>query len=103
MSVLKKDELMEKLKTILGEKTDDETLSFIEDVSDTYDDALKGKENDEDWQKKYEENDKMWREKYRDRFFNSSGNDEDDEDEPPIEKKEVEEKPLTFENLFKGE
>lgn len=102
MSVLKKSELMEKLKTILGDKTDDETIVFIEDVSDTLDAG-----NSEDWKQKYEENDKMWREKYTKRFFD--GNDvEDDGKENDVEEveKETEKeeaKPLTFENLFKGE
>lgn len=98
MSVLKKEELMEKLKAIIGEKTDDETLSFIEDVNDTFDDKS-GTQDGEDWQKKYEDNDKMWREKYRDRFFNKDSSDDDDDDDI-IENKKVEDKPLTFENLF---
>lgn len=106
MSVLKKSELMDKLKTIIGEKTDDETLAFIEDVNDTFDDKNKGGTSDEEWQKKLDENDKMWREKYRDRFFKSSGTDEDVNKniDDVVKKGETEvEKPLTFENLFKNE
>lgn len=102
MSVLKKEELFEKMKTIIGDRTDDYALAFMEDVKDTFESTEKGKADEEDWQKKYEENDKMWREKYRDRFFKSSGNDDDDIEEK-IEPKEPEEKPLTFENLFKEE
>ena len=59
MSVLKKSELMDKLKTIIGEKTDDETLAFIEDVNDTFDDKEKGSTSDEEWQKKLDDNGKM--------------------------------------------
>ena len=107
MSVLKKTELMEKLKTIIGDKNDDETLAFIEDVNDTFDDKSKGTTSDEDWQKKYDELDNKWREKYKERFFNKSGNEEDiKEDEKIIENGDVEgeeKKPLTFENLFKTE
>ena len=81
MSVLKKNELMEKLKQFIGEKTDDETLTFIEDVNDTFDDKSKNENSEEDWKKKYEENDKMWREKYRERFFNKDVDDDDDDDD----------------------
>lgn len=106
MSVLKKTELMEKLKTIIGDKNDDETLAFIEDVNDTFDDKSKGATSDEDWQKKYDELDNKWREKYKERFFNKSGNEEDvKEDEKLIDESTEgeEKKPLTFENLFKTE
>lgn len=71
MAVLSKSELMEKLKGVIGDKSDDETLAFIEDVNDTLDEK---KTDDTDWQKKYEENDKEWREKYKKRFFEQSGN-----------------------------
>ena len=101
MSVLKKSELMEKLKAILGDKTDDDTIVFIEDVSDTLEAG-----SSEDWKQKYEENDKKWREKYRDRFFNGDDDDSDIEKSKETENKESEkeqEKPLTFENLFKEE
>lgn len=101
MSVLKKNELMEKLKALIGDRTDDEALTFIEDVSDT----VEANKSEEDWKTKYEENDKMWREKYRDRFYNGDEN-EDEKDSKKEDKNEEdngEEKPLTYENLFKGE
>lgn len=104
--VLKKDDLMTKIKTVIGDKTDDEALSLIEDVNDTYD-SLSNKDG-EDWQKKYEDehkkyedNDKMWREKYRDRFFNNSNENDEDDNNTTVEETVEEEKPLTFENLFK--
>ena len=78
MAVLSKSELMEKLKGVIGDKSDDETLAFIEDVNDTLDEK---KTDDTDWQKKYEENDKEWREKYKKRFFEQSGNDGNDGDD----------------------
>lgn len=102
MSVLTKNELMEKVKNFLGDDTSDEALEIIEDISDTVEAG-----NSEDWKQKYEENDKKWREKYRDRFFNGDNNDDTDNEKPKeTENKESEkeqEKLLTFENLFKGE
>ena len=102
MSVLKKSELMEKLKALIGDRTDDEALTFIEDVSDT----VEANKSEEDWKTKYEENDKMWREKYRDRFYNGNDENDDDTDDKKDTKNEDtdgEEKPLTYENLFKEE
>lgn len=100
MAVLNKSELMEKLKGVIGDKSDDDTLAFIEDVSDTLDEK---KTDDTDWQKKYEENDKEWREKYKKRFFEQSGNEGTDEgNEGADEGNEgTEEKTIEkFEDLF---
>lgn len=101
MSVLTKNELMEKVKNFLGDNTSDEALEIIEDISDTVEAG-----SSEDWKQKYEENDKKWREKYRDRFFNGDNDDNDNEKTKETENKESEkeqEKPLTYENLFKEE
>ena len=96
---------MSKLKAIVGDKTDDKTLAFIEDVDETFNSKNKG--DNEDWKKKYEDNDKMWREKYRDRFFNKANDEPEDEEEAEqekqIEKDTKEAEKLRFENLFKEE
>lgn len=100
MAVLSKSELMEKLKGVIGDKSDDETLAFIEDVNDTLDEK---KTDDTDWQKKYEENDEEWREKYKKRFFEQSGNEGTDEGNEGTDKgnEETEEKTIEkFEDLF---
>lgn len=102
--VKKTEEILELLKNKFADDTSDETLSLIEDVSDTLKekDTLAG--SSEEWKKKYEDNDKQWREKYKSRFFNPpetgasdpsdpSGTDDDDTDEPP--------KQLQYDDLFK--
>lgn len=70
MAILTSTEFMTKLKTFIGERTDDEALSFIEDCKDTIDGG------GDDYKSKYEaavkekeETEKMWRQKYADRFF----------------------------------
>ena len=100
MSVLKKNELMEKLKQIIGEKTDDETLTFIEDVNDTFDDKSKNENSEEDWKKKYEENDAAWRTKYKERFFSGESKEQPDKKD---ESQDDEDKPLTYDALFTEE
>lgn len=81
MAVKTRDELMETIKARLGEQTDDETISFLEDVSDTLTDLESKTKDATDWKTKYEENDKQWRNKYKERFFNNEGNNDDDKDD----------------------
>lgn len=93
MAKLSKDELIEKVKKYVGDRTDDETIEIIEDISDSIDSY-----DVDEWKQKYEENDKMWRDKYISRFFEK--NDEEIED-PTNEDDEKEYK--TFEDLFEEE
>ena len=93
MAKLSKDELIEKVKKYVGDRTDDETIEIIEDISDSIDSS-----DADEWKKKYEENDKMWRDKYISRFFEKNA--EEDED-PTDEDDEKEYK--TFEDLFEEE
>ena len=118
MAILSKDEFMTKLKTIIGDRTDDEAISFIEDCKDT----IEG--DKDDWKGKYDalvkekdDLDKMWRQKYTDRFFSPDShnddnkanhennkktnpanvNDELDEEEQKLEQAEK----IRFDDLFK--
>lgn len=95
MSIRTKEEILNAIKTKFSDDTSDETLSFIEDVSDTLEDFDKKVKGDgKDWKAEAEKIDAAWREKYKARFF--SGSKEDDEEEEPEEKKSYK-----FEDLFK--
>ena len=96
MAVRTKDELLEIIKGRIGDDTSDETISFIEDITDTLSDYEEKvtKSDEEDWKTKYEENDKMWREKYRERFFSKKVENEDED----FEEDEV--KSLSYDDLF---
>lgn len=102
--VKKTEEILEFLKNKFADDTSDETLSLIEDVSDTLKEKDTLASSSEEWKKKYEDNDKQWREKYKSRFFNPpetgasdpsdvGGTDDDETDEPP--------KQLQYDDLFK--
>lgn len=93
MAVCTTDEILESIKTRVGDSTEDTDLEFLEDVADTLSDLRSKSEGQEDWKAKYEENDKQWREKYRDRFFEKKEEQEEEKEEP--------ETPKTFEDLFK--
>lgn len=94
MAKLSKDELIEKVRKYVGDRTDDDTIEIIEDISDSIDSS----EADE-WKKKYEENDKMWRDKYISRFVEKK----EDEPDTPTEHDEEEKEYNSFEDLFEEE
>ena len=94
MAVKTREEILESFKTRLGENPDDESISFLEDVTDTLDDFEKRANGDgTDWKTKYEENDANWRKKYTERFFSGEPN--------PEPKPEPDDTPKTFSDLFK--
>lgn len=98
MAVKTREEILESFKARLGEKLDDESISFLEDFTDTLDDFEKRAKGDgTDWKSKYEENDANWRKKYTERFFSV-----EPEPEPkPEPKPEPDDTPRTFSDLFK--
>ena len=93
MAKLSKDELIEKVKNYIGDKTDDETIEIIEDISDSIDTS-----DADEWKRKYEENDKMWRDKYVSRFF-----DKKEEDLEIPNEHEEEKEYNSYDDLFEKE
>lgn len=72
MAKLSKKDFMEKVKAVLGDRDDDDALSFLEDCNDTItENADPYKEKYEAAVKEKEELDKQWRTKYKERFYSS--------------------------------
>ena len=94
MAKLSKDELIEKVKKYVGDRTDDETIEIIEDISDSIDSS-----DADEWKQKFEENDKMWRDKYISRFLEKK----EDEPDTPTEHEDEEKEYNSFEDLFEEE
>ena len=69
MSVLNKEDFFSKIKARIGDDSSDDALSFIEDMTDTFNDLESRTNDSENWKQKYDDLDKTWREKYRARFF----------------------------------
>lgn len=98
MAVKTREEILKSFKTRLGENPDNDSISFLEDVTDTLDDFEKRANGDgTDWKTKYEENDANWRKKYTERFFS----DEPEPNPTPEPKPEPDDTPRTFSDLFK--
>lgn len=94
MAKLTKDELIEKVRKYVGDRTDDETIEIIEDISDSIDSS-----DGDEWRQKFEENDKMWRDKYISRFLEKK----EDALDTPTEHEEEEKEYNSFEDLFEEE
>lgn len=94
MAKLTKDELIEKVRKYVGDRTDDETIEIIEDISDSIDSS-----DVDEWKQKFEENDKMWRDKYISRFIEKK----EDGLDTPTEHEEEEQEYFSFGDLFEEE
>ena len=95
MAVKTRDEILSAIRDHFADDTSDETLTFIEDVTDTFSDLeSKAKPGGKDWEAEAKWIDEDWRKKYKERFFSGKVEEESDEEEK-------ESKPLRFEDLFK--
>ena len=95
MAVKTRDEILSAIRDHFADDTSDETLTFIEDVTDTFSDLEnKAKPGGKDWEAEAKRIDEDWRKKYKERFFSGKVEEESDEEEK-------ETKPLRFEDLFK--
>lgn len=90
---LSKEELLEKVKTYVGDRADDETLEIIEDISDSFESSESAEKIEEiktEYESKLANLDNEWREKYKARFFSEkddTGNDGDESDTSDDEEK----------------
>lgn len=79
-------ELIETVRTRIGENPDDDSIAFLEDITDTLTDYDNKTKDNTDWKNKYDELDRSWKEKYISRFSDDvedSKNDVEDEVESP--------------------
>ena len=96
MAIKTKEEIMALIKDKFGDDTSDETLAFIEDVSDTFNDLeTKASGDGEDWEKKYHDLDDKWRNRYKERFFSTEPAPNPDPDPEPEDNS-----PKTYDDLF---
>lgn len=87
MAILNREEFFSRLNAQIGNSTEQESIEFLEDMTDTYNDLSERANGDGiDWKQKYHELDSSWKKKYQHRFFtghsNSCGGSEEEEKEP---------------------
>lgn len=96
MAVKTREEILTAVKARVGDQTDDETIAFLEDITDTLSDLeTKAQGDGTDWKAKYEENDAEWRKKYTERFYSY-----EPDDDPEQSKSDDTPKPKSFAELF---
>lgn len=101
MAILSRDDYMSTVKSIVGEKSDDESIRLLEDLTDTYNDLERRSQGDgEDWEQRYKDLDEQWRKRYTQRFYDSDGGNPYEGGES---RTEPEEKEVTIEGLFTEE
>lgn len=88
MAVVERDALIQRITSLLSDPESDDSLSLIEDVTDTLEAGLS-----DDWKTKYEENDAAWRKRYKERFLKKPDKELEIEDDEKEEKK-------TYDDLF---
>lgn len=108
MAILTKEELFNQIHSVVDKLDVDESVTFLENMTDTYnymESLANGDGND--WKLKYEENDKAWRKRYTERFvhnptINNYGY-ENDYGYPDVKEQTEEERAdaLKIDDLFK--
>ena len=99
MAVLSKEEFFSRIHDRIGADTSDESIAFIEDLTDTYNDMERKAAGDgTDWEKKYRELDESWKKRYKHRFFSGG-----DTGEPYAERGKEEPEEIEIEDLFEEE
>lgn len=97
---LNREDFFKRIHDRMPDVTSDEDISFLEDMTDTYN-ALerKSKVDGIDWEQRAKDIDNAWREKYKHRFFNGG-----DRDVPIYPSRQTEDdisaKTITVEDLF---
>lgn len=102
MAVLTHDDFMSAVKSLTGDNADDNTLTMIENITDTFNELETRASDTTDWKSKYEQNDNEWREKYKARFFESK----EGTDPTTVMREQKEDitddgKDISFDDLFK--
>ena len=96
MAIRTREEILDSIRNIVGDSTDDNILQVLEDVTDTFTDFENKTANQTDWEARYNENDNAWRKKYAERFYTG-------EPSAPPNNNEPGDKPTRFEELFTTE
>lgn len=94
--VLNNDDFVKSVKSIIGDRTDEESINFIENMTDTYNSLVADKDvNNTAWEQKYNALNETWSKRYKDRFL--SGSDEQQNNESHEDDNE----PKSYNDLFK--
>lgn len=104
---LTREELMNAVASIIGDRTDDEAIAFVENVTDTFDsDSYAELETANakitELTQKVSDTESAWRKKYMERFYGGSDEEANPSNQPPIEEEEtaLDAEEITVDYLF---
>ena len=101
MPVLSKDEYFARLHERLGDDVSEESISFLEDMTDTYEDMERRATGDGvDWEARYRALDESWKARYRHRFFTAGNGGAGDPNAGSDEPAGYDPSSITIDNLF---
>lgn len=98
MPRLNREDFMNAVNNLLGDRTDEETLNLVGDITDTYNELEVNSNEDMIPRSELDRANKEWAEKYKQRFF--SPPDVENKDKDNEQEQDKEKKALTYENLF---
>ena len=96
MARLSREDFTKAITTVIGDRSDEDSVKFIEDMTDTYN-GLEADKNVSvtEWEQKYNALNETWSKRYKDRFL--SGSDEQQNNG----NHETDNEPKTYNDLFK--
>ena len=104
---LNREDFMTAISAMVGERTDDEAIRFVENMTDTFDGFA---DSDKDakiaeLEKAVADTEEAWRKKYRDRFYGGTDEEENPSNQPLEEDKDemIEAEEITIDDLFDEE
>ncbi len=101
MAILSREDFFTRIQNVIGTDNSEENISFIEDMTDTYNDMETRLNGDgEDWEKRYHELDESWKQRYSHRFFSGNGKSAIPIQEPQIQTQEVTPETISYHDLF---
>ena len=93
MARLNREDFTKAVTTVIGDRTDEDSVKFIEDMTDTYN-GLEADKNVSvtEWEQKYNALNETWSKRYKDRFSETIVENK--------EQKKDETSPTSFDDLF---
>lgn len=99
MGVLNRDDFMNAVNNLLADRTDEDALNLVGDITDTFNELERNAGEDMVPRSELDRANKEWADKYKKRFFDPPSV-EDKEREKQEQEKQKENKRLTYDNLF---
>lgn len=100
--VLNRADFLTRVAGRVGDDTSDDAISFVEDMTDTFDSLAANHVTQAEIDAAVRENDEAWRKRYRDRFFSSETvEDVEEKDGKDVETDKAEE--IKIDDLFESE